>query len=197
MKLFVWLPLFFILWLSNAFTCDCNQPTFYEVLEGYHHIFKGRLISTRLLTHKEIQSKPEGLNENDVEFTFQLSKSFKGDSSDEIKVLSNSYGGACGIVLNIGQFYLVYAEESQGEKVTGRCSPTKEIHFSKKDIQALESDDPQDFTPDTQDDLFYEMRRSNRSPFSCFMDLTLWAYLMVAFVTGGFVSYLISRRCCR
>ena len=96
-----------VLIIQDVYACKCMSPsTFQEEYKNSDQIFVGRVL------RKD--------SAYEVYYLFQTISVYKGRETDTVTIRSGFGGPDCGIVMEIGQSYLIYARS----KYTGRCSRT-------------------------------------------------------------------------
>jgi hypothetical protein len=70
--------------------------------------------------------------------TLRVDRTWKGAESETVVVLTELGGGRCGVHLELGESYLVYADGGPGALLrTGTCGRTAELSRAAADIRAL------------------------------------------------------------
>ena len=73
--------------------------------------------------------------------TFEVLRTFKGDTSSHVDVLTMSSSASCGRRYVPGETYLVYAFQSNGSLADNLCSRTRRSSEASMDFEALGNGD--------------------------------------------------------
>jgi hypothetical protein len=125
--------LLFVLWKTHPVTCTCNSrrsPA--EELRRSTAVFVGKVI------HIEVPRLTGFLytSRDPMIATFQISKVWKGPATRTTDVRTQ-FVGTCGCKFTEGEDYLVYANGSNQQLVTDRCTRTKPISEAISEVAAL------------------------------------------------------------
>lgn len=99
---------------STAAACSCMQQTPEEAAENASAIFEGQVA--------RIETVEGGFTVH-----FNVVRTFKGPSHEELEVHTGADSAGCGYAFAQGTSYLVYASESEGALSTSLCSHTMPI----------------------------------------------------------------------
>ncbi|MEM6295039.1 MAG: hypothetical protein AAGA54_27450 [Myxococcota bacterium] len=80
------------------------------------------------------EPKAEGVR---LRYTFEVLRTFKGEATSFIDVVTMDSGAACGRRYTPGETYLVYAFEARGEIGDNLCSRTRRSADAREDFMAL------------------------------------------------------------
>jgi hypothetical protein len=109
----------------RALACTCNYyGTAQEAIEQSSMIFSGRVIA---LGEYSVYGAPSSA-------TFQVVEVWKGPVEETIHVVPE---GDCAYYFEVGQQYLVYANEDQTGYTVSSCSRTNILQYVVEDLQAL------------------------------------------------------------
>jgi hypothetical protein len=113
---------------SVALACSCMEfPPPVEAMGQADAVFTGRVLSA-----VPIEST------NGYVYTMRVHAVWKGAAIVEVRVETDE-PAMCGVWLQPGETYLVYAGEHQGMLSTGNCTRTREISFAGEDLAELGS----------------------------------------------------------
>ena len=116
-----------ILLISLAFPCSCMEPPPpEEAYEDADVVFSGEVIN--------ITEDESGYYH---EVTFQIIDVWKGEDSEEITVLTETYSDACGYNFQINNEYLVYAYNYTWGIYTNICTRTNLLEYASEDLDYL------------------------------------------------------------
>jgi hypothetical protein len=93
-------------------------------------VFSGKVLEIK---------KPENRIGN-MEVRFKVERSWKYVNAEEVIVITDVFGGACGYPFKVGESYLVWGYISQKDKTkigTGLCSGTEILAKAEKILQEL------------------------------------------------------------
>lgn len=133
---------FLVFFSIQVFACECASPTTSEELALADKVFVGKVTSIQKMllsafywnttfpfVHKNYQFK--------AIVTFEVSKSWKGDSGQEIQVKS-SFGGWCyNRNFTIGEEYVVFAFNTPNGLWASGCSNTGLVKSSEQTVMQL------------------------------------------------------------
>ena len=121
----------------NLAACVCGLiPTFDEEVAISHSVFLGEVIA------KRPDQWPSPAEDEDYEgfaYTFRVEKVWKGDRTSIVEVTTGTGGGDCGFAFDIGESYLVFAENDNGKLYTGYCYRTARVADAGDTIKKLRS----------------------------------------------------------
>ena len=121
--------LFISLLIGFAFPCSCLEPPLpEEAYEEADAVFSGQVTN--------IVVDESGYYH---EVTFQIIDVWKGEDSEEITVLTETYSDACGYNFQINNEYLVYAYTYAGGNYTNICTRTNLLEYASEDLDYLNS----------------------------------------------------------
>lgn len=109
---------------GSAAACSCMQQSQEDAAQNATAIFEGRV--TRI---EDPQGEPK--------VHFQVVRSFKGPSQEELVVRTGNSSAACGYGFEQGKSYLVYASETDAVLSTSLCSRTQPIGSAGEDLDKL------------------------------------------------------------
>lgn len=84
------------------------------------------------LTQQIIDNDPQTSGTEIIETTFRVDKRYKGRVRHLQPVRTQSQGAACGVHVDVGERYTVFAYDSQGELWTGLCSGTRKGELNEE-----------------------------------------------------------------
>jgi hypothetical protein len=117
--------------IENVSDCDCAIPGTPQVeFEKADAVFVAKVVG--------INKKDNGKNLDYVEVVLNIIKSYKGISHPTMMIYTNESSMACGYNFEVGNDYLVYASEFEGELTTGLCDRTKEFSTDLEDLRFLD-----------------------------------------------------------
>ncbi|MEM9188130.1 MAG: hypothetical protein AAGF12_03055 [Myxococcota bacterium] len=126
-----------------AAACSCAPPDPAAAFESASSVFEGRVLRV----------DPDGQLRR---ATLEVVRTWKGADSEEVDVRTAANSAACGFDFTVGESYLVYADERNGEEHVSLCSPTKPIGEAGDELAAMgegivpvditEEDEPEDNT---------------------------------------------------
>jgi hypothetical protein len=114
----------FLISAEKSFACTClisDKPLKTQVKEAFNGaaaVFAGEAVEV---------TKVEGA----FRIKFKVEKSWKGESSDEIEVMTNADSAMCGYTFEVGKKYLVYAAGSTDKLAVYLCSRTALVSGNK------------------------------------------------------------------
>ena len=121
--------LFISLLIGFAFPCSCPEPPPpAEAYEEADAVFSGQVTN--------IVVDESGYYH---EVTFQIIDVWKGEDSEEITVLTETYSDACGYNFQINNEYLVYAYNYTWGVYTNICTRTNLLEYASEDLDYLNS----------------------------------------------------------
>lgn len=112
------LPFIIILlsaWLNNAFACDCaGEATVKEAVASSDFVVYGQIISSQMITNNdtiELKDQDRELyHVRGMRYTVLIMTSYKAEfRTDTLIVYSGSGSADCGVLLETGQKYIIYA----------------------------------------------------------------------------------------
>ena len=119
--------LFISLLIGFAFPCSCLEPPPpEEAYEEADAVFSGQVTN--------IVVDESGYYH---EVTFQIIDVWKGEDSEEITVLTETYSDACGYNFQINNEYLVYAYTYASGNYTNICTRTNLLEYASEDLDYL------------------------------------------------------------
>jgi len=119
--------LFISLLIGFAFPCSCMEPPPpEEAYEEADAVFSGQVTN--------IVVDESGYYH---EVTFQIIDVWKGEDSEEITVLTETYSDACGYNFQINNEYLVYAYNYTWGIYTTICTRTNLLEYASEDLDYL------------------------------------------------------------
>jgi hypothetical protein len=119
--------LFISLLIGFAYPCSCLEPPPpEEAYEDADAVFSGQVTN--------IVVDESGYYH---EVTFQIIDVWKGEDSEEITVLTETYSDACGYNFQINNEYLVYAYTYAGGNYTNICTRTNLLEYANEDLDYL------------------------------------------------------------
>lgn len=133
-KLFLVLSLLIITaQLVSACSCMPHAPLTIKDFNETSTIFIGKVKSITAV------KKSDGDDQNEI--TFELQTIFKGlPAQKEVKVYTNLSSAACGLYVQKGQNWLLYAHVFKGVLSTNRCSRSNNLAFAKaNELELLKS----------------------------------------------------------
>ena len=117
---------FLALPVSVALACSCMElPPPVEAMGQADAVFTGRVLS----------AVPSGSTDG-YEYMIQIHAVWKGAATVELRVETGD-PAMCGLWLQPGETYLVYADEFDGVMSTNNCTRSREIGFADEDLAAL------------------------------------------------------------
>lgn len=99
---------------QRADACSCVAPKLTDQLANSTTIFAGKMTAFE-------RTKADDIN-SDVRFTFDLERTFKGESADVMTVWTGGNSAACGSNFEKGKSYVVFATTGDKGLRTGLCS---------------------------------------------------------------------------
>lgn len=120
---------------ERAFACSCMMPSSVkEQLETSEAVFAGHITSiVDVNKGKEIISTADPLR-----VTFEVSKAWKGNVSEEITIKTARAEASCGYEFSAEREYLVYAYGDEGNLYAGLCTLTKPLSGASDDMKELD-----------------------------------------------------------
>lgn len=121
---------------NNAYACSCLSPDPpLQSLKGSDAVFLGKVTNTEGIPGVD----KEFAGDDEVMVTFEVSKVWKGRSSQTLIVVTPLDGATCGLgrIFVIGEEYLVYASGEGGELRTHLCTRTAHITSAQDDLAEL------------------------------------------------------------
>ena len=99
--------------------CSCAPVTPKEAFDASACVFDGVVIGST-----EIGEFREGKMRlgSTVQYTFEVSKIWKGEVADTLRILTSKYPESCGVRFNVGDRYIVYAYRPNISLFTSLCS---------------------------------------------------------------------------
>lgn len=147
----------FLLCFNVGYCCDCDSvPTVKQSMLDNSLIFAGKLISKRMVpirieadgiyfTHRTRKVKESPLKSAYYEYIFDVICLYKGQYNRRILVYSDYLESACGVNLELGTRYIVYANnetvfysrKSKREKIYKTSSCTRTMIYSNDESKLL------------------------------------------------------------
>lgn len=143
-------------WSPHALACYCDRPTDpKDALASADVVFSGHVVSMALATRwasarngrpaegcdSQISGSDSGLvlcQAGEMVVGLQVLASWKGEIAEEIEVWTNHQQSACGFGFEIGQLYLVYANQrADGRFYTTGCYRTTRLAAAERDLLVL------------------------------------------------------------
>jgi hypothetical protein len=119
------------LWPAQAQACSCvGAPSPQEAADAATAVFEGKVLGMT-------EDKPEGSYFPYHVYEFEVARHWKGQELERQKVRTMSNSAACGRSFTVGETYLVYARESEGQLSDNLCSRTRPIAEADEDIAFL------------------------------------------------------------
>ena len=168
-------PALVVVGATQAFACTCIPPQpDAKAIADADAVFTGTL--------SEVEPGADIGFDLNVEWTFAVEETYKGDLGETQDVRSATQGPACGLVFKEGKRYAVFAYENRGNLVTDSCTNTRPLGEGKElDLEPAAGFEPQ--TPPDEPDV-----ESRWSPFAVgsFGIVVLIALVTLGvFVAGG------------
>jgi len=116
-----------------AWACSCASPsaTPIEARDGGAAVFAGRV------TDVNTPDPNSYTLFRSMAVTFAVSHVWKGNVGSSIVIGTSRDGASCGYTFDIGQEYLIYAFEYEGQLVTGICERTRLLADAQTDLAVL------------------------------------------------------------
>ncbi len=116
-----------------AWACSCALPsaTPLEARDGGAAVFAGHV------TNVSIPDPNSYTPFRSVAVTVAVSQVWEGDVGSTIVIGTSRDGASCGYTFVVGQEYLLYAFEYEGELVTGMCGRTRPLADAQDDLAVL------------------------------------------------------------
>lgn len=104
----------------KGFSCSCSRIGIIKNKKQSDIVFKGRVTElTEVVTQEIITGTDKKIDYRRVEFTFNVSKIYKGkdqrEFKDTIKIITTGGGADCGNYFDKGKKYIVYAYKTDGK----------------------------------------------------------------------------------
>ena len=123
-----------LFFLSASFSmcshaCSCAAYNVNEAYENYQVVFIGKVTDLRSQISNNKYLYPNRV----IKVKFEVTKTYKGISGDNIEIVTNKDSATCGVSFEEGAEYVVFADFNQYENAysVNLCSPT--IATQKKD----------------------------------------------------------------
>lgn len=119
-----------VVFAVRAHACSCGAQTIDKAWQSSSAVFTGKVAA--------IDKDPTGLwNKAQI----QASKVFKGSASTTAatSVRTANVEASCGYSFQVGETYLVWTTENNGQLSTGLCSLTKPLKQASDDLNWLAS----------------------------------------------------------
>lgn len=100
---------------GSAVACKCAVRTVEQKLAGSTSVFRGIVVEATPLGNS---ASPALV----VRYTFDVSKTWKGDSRGTLDVSSGTVSAACGMTFELGREYLIYADGESVSLGTSLCA---------------------------------------------------------------------------
>ena len=115
-----------------------------EALASSAAVFEGTVIDVR-------EAQGHGQGQLSIEVDLQVDRRFKDAEADTVTVITPESSAACGYGFEVGETYLVYADQSNdsGQLLVSLCSRTARIEDADDDLTALGSGDTSPY-PDSR-----------------------------------------------
>jgi len=132
-KLFLVFSLIITAQFANACSCMPHRPLSIKDFNETSTIFIGKVKNVTAV------KQPDGYDQNEI--TFELQTIFKGlPAQKEVKIYTNSSSAACGLYVQKGQNWLLYAHVFKGVLSTNMCSRSSNLAFTKTgELELLKS----------------------------------------------------------
>jgi hypothetical protein len=112
---------------SPAYACSCIvSPPPQEALEDAEDVFAGEVLE---ITEAETDMY--------IDVRIRVDQTWKGVDDPEVTVRTPDNSAACGFYFEVGQEYLVYTSEMEGEIQVSLCSRTALLSDAGEDLDAL------------------------------------------------------------
>ena len=113
---------------ASAYACSCTEtPSVQSSFDAASAVFLGEVTI--------IANNVAQLPQNQV--TFVVREQFKGEAKAQLELRTASIPTACGYPFQVGEQYVVYAEESAGGLRTSLCSRTRRVEDAHEDLTIL------------------------------------------------------------
>jgi hypothetical protein len=125
---------------SEMFACSCVPPQYGESIGS--QVRKAK-VSSEVVFTGEVMKVVENFDDSYMSVELKVLKSWKGQASKEITILTGVHDGNCRFNFQVGIKYLIYASKSsmytEGKKhlITTMCDRTAELSNAQKDIILL------------------------------------------------------------
>lgn len=127
--------LFFSIQLNAmpAFACSCIPPQPPE--QSFDEVD-----AVFVATVDDIKESPLSTSSLDPKTVFlNVSQSWKGVSNQKITIQTARDSASCGYNFEVGEQYLIYANNTDGKLTTGLCSRTQLIQSADEDMEFLQT----------------------------------------------------------
>jgi hypothetical protein len=115
-----------LLSVPEAIACSCMPwPPPLEALDEATAVFTGRIV----------EATPTDV-ERGFDYKIEVHQVWKGVSSEHVFVNTDDVA-MCGLYMEVGKNYLVYAYGEPGDLWSHNCSRSREVDFAAEDIAAL------------------------------------------------------------
>ncbi|HSH04534.1 MAG TPA: hypothetical protein VLL52_18635 [Anaerolineae bacterium] len=126
-------------WLTHpsdtAWACSCVEgETVTDAVNRAHLVFAGEVTDEQTLSTL--------FSSTDTAYAFNVQEVWKGEASRNLVIQTAKDSAACGYNFNVGNTYLVYAYEYEGQLQTNLCSRTTELSSATEDLNILGSGNP-------------------------------------------------------
>ena len=122
-------------------SCECvgRGATGAEAKRAYDAVFLGQVTDIRLISLNKPVRENEYHYDDEVEVAFSVRRAWKGVDQPVVHVITPLQATACGDMFRVGYYYFVYAQSrvAGGPLEVNRCTPTKELHESPWEADAL------------------------------------------------------------
>jgi len=122
---------------SNLWACSCAQVSIEEEFESAKFVFTGKVIEAQHVDPNEGPIADPGKVFND--YVVKVDKIYKGYLPTFVSFRITPWGNLCGITLNKGREYLLWAYPKEGYIETNLCTRTKPKSAAAEDIEWLET----------------------------------------------------------
>lgn len=115
--------------VPDAFACSCAMPVDPQTaLAGSDAVFSGRVVSIHPVD-------ADGYRQLLVKF--DIDKSWKGETEDQVFIMTADNSAACGYYFQKGKDYLVYSSLYEGVLHTHICTRTNLLENATEDLREL------------------------------------------------------------
>lgn len=120
-------------WLAPApaRACSCMRPPPpRDAADAATAVFQGKVTALQV-------DQPEGAYLAFHVYTLEVERVWKGDVVDTLTVRTADNSAACGRPFEVGESYLVYAKDVEGQLSDNLCSRTSKLADASEDLDAL------------------------------------------------------------
>ena len=107
-----------------------------EAAEAASVVFEGTAVGMT-------SDKPPGQKLVYHVYEFEVVRAFKGEATERVTIRTMNNSAACGRSYEIGENYLVYARDADGQLTDNLCSRTRRIAVAKEDLLAFGALEPE------------------------------------------------------